>query len=237
VEDLGLRRADDPDAPGRKVTRLRWSVMALEGGILQLPPLPIGIEEGAQKSTLDALLPALSIEPALQPGEDAPRPAKGFREAPQVRAVSVRGLITGAVVAVLAVIAIVVFVLVRGRRKVVAHAPPSALEQLDAIEQRARAEPERVHALTYELTRLVREAVDAHAGASRAALTDADWSRAVAADESVPAEVRRGAARILSAAERVKYAQESPSPLFVREWLDEARTVLEAASPVRRQAA
>jgi hypothetical protein len=237
VQDLGQRRRDDPSAAGRKITRARWSVMALEGGDLAIPPLAVTVEEAGASTTLSADVPKLTVEHALQADEDAPRAARGFRPTPSVHAWSLRGIATAAALLVVAAVAAVVVWKRRGRGKQTVPAPIPPLEMLAQLEARAQAEPASARAVTYELTALVRAAVDAHANAHRSALTDADWSQAISVDASVPETVRASAARLLSAAERVKYAQESPSPLAVREWTGEARRMLEALAGAGRIAA
>ncbi len=236
IEDLGLRRSDDPAHAGRKITRARWRVMALEGGDLSIPPLAITVDQSGKMSTLSAAIPPVKIESALQQGEDAPRSARGFRDTPAVHAWSLRGIVTALLLIVVMLIAIVVWKR-RSRRQTLVAKLPSPIEQLATLEARARSEPDAVHNVTYALTALVRSAVDTHVGVHRDALTDADWSQAISTDDKVPEAVRTSAARLLASAERVKYGQESPSPLAVRDWMDEARKALEALGETPRIAA
>jgi hypothetical protein len=236
VRDLGLRRQADPSGGGRKITRVRWQLMALEGGDVKLDPLSIVVEDGGVKTVVEAAVPALAVEAALAEGEDAPRPARGFRETPEVSALSLRGVLTFAGLMVAALVAFLVW-RTRARRKPAPAPAPPALERLAVLETRAKAEPDSARELVFALTHLVREAVDAHAGASRGSMTDEEWSRVVGADERVPETVRGAVTRLLSDAERVKYARESPSSLGLREWITRARAALEALDPARREAA
>ena len=74
----------------------------------------------------------------------------------------------------------------------------------------------------------MREAVDEALGERRAALVDEAWAARAAADERLPGAVRERATRVLSAAERVKYAQEVPTRFALEEELADVRAALEA---------
>lgn len=236
VEDRGLVRTVDPSTPAQTTTRARWRVIALEGGDALLPPLHVTIDAAGAQETIDAAAPKLAIEHALDANEDAPRPALGFRPPPVVHVVSLRGVAIGlASVLVLLVAGLVVWRIRRAR--VIAVPVPTPLERLAEIERRLASEPELVRDATYELTGLLRRAVDEHRAESHAGLTDGDWIKALASDERVPSATRTLAAKLLDASERVKYAAESPSILTVRESLGDTRLALTALAEPEKAAA
>jgi hypothetical protein len=237
IADQGLRRSDDPSSAGHRITRARWQVMALEGGDLSIPPITVTVDQGGKSTPLAVALPKVTIEAALQPGEDAPRPPRSFRETPTVHMWSLRGIVTALCVAIVAIVATVVVWKRRSRRKLIPVAAVTPLDRLATLEMHARAEPDAARNVIYALTALLRETVDARSNVRRNAMTDADWSNAIATDPNVPEAVRVTVARLLVAAERVKYAQESPSPLAVRDWMEQARKALEALAEPAKAAA
>jgi hypothetical protein len=236
VADLGLRHEIDPAHSGVTTTRARWRVMALEGGALEFPAQDIGIEGGGVNQVLHASGPKLDVAHALKEGEDAPRPARGFRDTPLVRAAGARLLWIGAGVLGL-VFAFIGFKIARRKKKPAPIPVASAAARLAELAQTAQAEPERAREHVFALTSLVRGAIDESVGENRAALSDEDWVRVLSADARVPETSRAIAAKLLADAERVKYAGEVPSILAVRDVLAQANTALAALPSTKRTAA
>ncbi|MBI5363056.1 MAG: hypothetical protein HZA53_07735, partial [Planctomycetes bacterium] len=116
----------------------------------------------------------------------------------------------------------------------VVPALPTPLARLDALAARLAAEPESSRAIVFELSRLVRGAVDAFLAVDRSGCTDEDWTHAVKDDERVPLGVRNTSARLLASAERIKYAQETPTRFAVDEFLKDARAAIEALADAPR---
>jgi hypothetical protein len=243
LDTLGVRRESDPAAPGsRSITRATWRVAALEGGELALPALKVewtrrgnpGGEPGRDKGSIEALPPKISIAHALSEGEDAPRPSKGFRPTP---AFAQQRSKTAWIALYLVVVSGLGFLAWRQRRrKPATSVAPAPLQLLAAIEARAKAEPERSRETVYDLTALLRAAVDAFLSEKARALTDAAWIARIAPDERVPAGVRSASARILGNAESAKYARIAPSRFALDEMLADVRSALEALALAPRPA-
>lgn len=236
VSDLGLAREIDPAHPDTTTTRARWSVMALEGGEVEFPPLDVGIEGNGVNQVLHAAGPKLTVEHALKDDEDAPRPARGFRDAPDVRAAGSK--LAWIAVGLLGItLAYIGYRLTRRVKKPTPAPTASGTERLRELEQRVNSEPERAREHVYALTAILRAAVDAHVSENRAALSDEDWARATSVDSRVPEAARGIAAQLLCETERVKYAGETPSILALRDILSRANTALAELSPPQRTAA
>lgn len=225
--ERGTRREIDPARPDSVTTRTRWALMVLEGGDIALPAFDVKLHAGGGDQVLHVAGPELVVPHALEQGEDAPRPARGFRDVPDVASASSRLLLVLAL-PVAALLAMVVWRLARRRKP----APPAQLqspsERLAGLESRIAAEPERSIDHVYELTRILRSALDAHAGVERSAASDEEWQRAVAGDARLPAESRALAVKLLSDAERVKYAGLPLSELGLRDALARARAAIAA---------
>ncbi|MDZ4772705.1 MAG: hypothetical protein SGI72_06165 [Planctomycetota bacterium] len=236
IEDLGLRREINARDPNTTTTRARWRVMALEGGELELSGLDIGVDASGATQMLHAAGPKLTVEHALKDGEDAPRPARGFRDAPIVHTATAK--LTWIGIGLAALVGLFVARRWMRRKKVAPVAPvPVPVEQLRALEQRVNTEPERSREHVFALTSLLRRAIDAHTTENRAALNDEDWIGAIAADPRVPTTSRDIAKSLLADAESVKYAGETPSILRVRDQLARANEALLALNSTTRSAA
>lgn len=235
VADLGLRHDVDAEH-NTTTTRARWRVMALEGGDVEFPAQDVSVEGSGVAQVLHAAGPKLTVAHALTEGEDAPRPPRGFRDAPNVRTASSRlTSIAAGIVAVLA--AYVAFRIARRKRKPAPVAPQTIAARLAELERLAQAEPERAREHVFALTALVRGAIDDAVGENRAALSDEDWIRGLPVDARLPEASRDVAAQLLADAERVKYAGETPTILAVRDALAKAGTALAALDSTQRTAA
>jgi len=209
-----------------------WTCLSLEAGERQLPAIRIdvGDADGVRKVDVDQGL--LRVRPALAEGEDAPRPMRGFRAAPESSAGRGRlGLVgAAALVALLAGI----FFWRRARRQSAPAPVPTALDRLAELQRIAAEDEEASRRVVYALSRLLRGSVDAFVREDRAALVDTDWMARIEPDERVPLGVRRGLARVLRDSERIKYALHAPTRFALTEMLADARSALEAlaAAPV-----
>jgi hypothetical protein len=226
TEALGVERSRDPARPGLVVERARWRAFALEGGA-ELPALEIAWKEGEAAARARAeVVAAPSVAHALDEGEDAARPVTGWRE-PVAWTAGVRRLGLGLAALGLAAIALGAWLgLRRRRRRARAAIPADPIAQLAQLEARWRAEPAAGRARLYELTHLVRAAVDAHAGRERAALDDAAWIEAARGDPDLGEGRHESVRALLARCERFKYAGEEPTRFAVDESLAAARALL-----------
>lgn len=237
LDTLGVRRERAPSGIGN-ITRGTWRVAALEGGELVPPALKVewnrrgstggepGRDPGKDKGSIEATAPTIPVAHALSDGEDAARPSKGFRPTP---AFAEQRSKTAWIALYLVVVSGLGFLAWRRRgRKPAPAAMPAPLELLVAIEARAKAEPERSREAVYDLTALLRSAIDAFLSERSSALTDAAWMARIQPDERVPAGVRSASARILANAESAKYARIAPSRFALDEMFADARNALEA---------
>ncbi len=210
----------------RSTTRATWRVMSLEPGKRKLPPIQIEVEEAGVTRKVEVEAGELDVRPALAEGEDAPRPIRSFRPPPEGAAGRTKGPVLLALVLIAAVAGFLLWR--RARRKPAPASAPTALDRLAELERLAAEDPDRARVVVYALSRLLRGTVDAFFHEDRAALVDADWAALLELDERVPLGVRTAAARILSDAERVKYALQVPTRFALEEMLADARNALEA---------
>jgi hypothetical protein len=222
LDALGWRLIDGPTYLD-PATRL-WVLLALDPGVRTTPELQVVLATGGVAVAAPA---SLEVRSELAPGEDEPRPAKGFRSVPDTEVVSPT-LVAGALAA-LALAAIVVLVLSRWKRPVAAPpAGPTPAERIAALAD----EPDSSR-LVSALGPIVRSAVDAAHGADRAAFTDNEWAREVRArlapasggDGPADSLGARLAALVLGSGE-VRVSGRVPSVLSAREMLDEAQSLL-----------
>ncbi len=235
LERLGVRSENAPNAPGRIVETTTWRAFALAGGVA-LPPIEVTYTaDGAQQKVV-ATAGTVAVPSALAEGEDAARPAKGFRE-PVAWVDGSSRVWTAAIVALGLVALLVVLLVVRRRRRHAAPIPTlSAARELERLAQERRDDSAANRDVLYAVTRIVRSAVDAHVGEVRAARTDSEWLGLVAADARVPEGARSASQRLLERAERVKYAGDAPTRFATDEALADARAIVDALEPERRAA-
>jgi hypothetical protein len=216
-------------------TRARWRVMSLASGARAVPAIELHYEEHGAQRTLATAPIVLEVRGELGPDEDAPRPMKGFRPPPAGADGTphwpwILGLL-------LAVCAILVWIRRRSRKEPAAIAVATPLERLAELERAIGTDPDAGREITYALSMLLREAVDAFVREGQAALTDLDWTERTERDERVPAGVRSACARLLCGSEEVKYAQRVPTRFAVEEMLRDARNALEALASAPAPAA
>ncbi len=207
-------------------------VASLEPGERELALAALRI--GARDETLPPL--PVAVRAALHAGEDAPRPARGLREVRDFPAQ--RGLLGPAALLGALVSAVLAALVVRRvRRRVPAAAPPpTPLARLEALGAAREAE---ARAVCYELTRILRGALDAHLAREFEGLTDEEWLAATP-DAALPSGTRAALGRLFARTERIKYGVEMPTRFALEELLGEGRAVLGAlagAAPRRGAAA
>lgn len=240
--ERSVTRGPDPANPLRAHTIVRWQSLALESGALTPPALELEVVRGSQSEKITATARSLSVRGALGEGEDRARPLRDFRDtnsegflAGDARVHRLRWIAAGSV-ALLALAVSLLVVRRARRRRVLASVPPTPLARCAEISRVFAADPEHTRRPVYEVTRLLRDAVDEFLGAQRAGLTDAEWSAATEHDERVPAGVRSTCARLLAGAEAVKYALASPTRFAVDQLLADARGALEALAAAPKPA-
>jgi len=235
VESLGLRREAQRDAPGTVVETTSWRAFALEGGAA-LPPIEVSFTADGEVQKIVAAAGTVDVPHALAEGEDAARPHKGFRELVVWADGGSRLALAGIAFASVLVALVALWIVRRRKRRVVPATGPSPAALLAQIAGAARDDSSANRDVLYEVTRIVRAAVDAHVGEVRAARTDAEWLALVAADARVPEGARSASKRLLERAEQVKYAGVNPTRFATDEALLDARAIVEALEPERRAA-
>ncbi|MFN0007700.1 MAG: hypothetical protein ACKVXR_07315 [Planctomycetota bacterium] len=223
---------------GQEITRATWSVLSLEPGDRALPAFAVQVESNGVARSIEVESSTLAVRSALEAGEDAPRPIRGFHEAPEH--VSGRGFWLWLAALALLGAALFLWIRIRSRKRPPAVALPAPLERLAELSRQIQEDPESGRKTIYALTRLLRESSDRLLGEDRAALVDPDWAALREADERLPLGARTTIARILRDAERVKYALHAPTRFALEALLADARNALEAlaeARPTREKAA
>jgi hypothetical protein len=211
--------------PVRRVSEVRWTVVALEPGQLELPavelsyPAPAGGR--AQVVPIEGGR-AIEVSGVLREGEDQPRPLPpdlGVDEPAAARGWVAPVIWTGALTLLGALVA---FLVARRRRaRPLAAAPaPTPRERLAALEESALEDPEAVRAAHVELSRALREHFDA--GRERQALTDEEWLEVL----RQPSDGEL--ARLLAECRPVEYGGERPTHWATRERVARARALVGA---------
>lgn len=214
---------------GRATTGMTWTVAALEPGEGALPALWASIDGGAAQA-IPVLGPGLTVVGVLAPGEDEPRPPRGFREG-AAPAAGIPGWVWP-VAALIAAALATVLLLSRRRAAGEAEALPTPAERLRAIDADALGEPGAVQAAYFVMTAALREAVDARLGRALAASTDEEWLAATRAELS-ESEYDLIADVLLQSAE-VKYGTLRPTHWGAQETLERARSVVEGRAGAQR---
>jgi len=204
-----------------------WRVLSLEPGERQLPSIQVDVAEAGGVRKIDVAAGTLSVRSALEAGEDAPRPIRGFRPAPENPAAG-RGRLVLLGGLLLAVLAAAFHFRRRAKRKPVPAAVPTALDRLAGLLKCCAEDPESSRRVVYDLSRLLRGSVDAFLRDSRVALADPEWSARIEPDERVPLGVRRSIAGILRDSQRIKYALHAPTRFALETMFADARSALEA---------
>ena len=217
-------------AGGLETTRATWKVLSLEPGDRPLPALPVQVESDGASRPVEVESSTVAVRSALQEGENAPRPIRGFHPAPERTAGHRLGL---GFVALALLAALGLWIRRRRRRKPRVAAAPTHLERLAELAARLSEDPESGRRVVYALTRLLRETTDRFLGEERAALVDADWAALREVDERLPIGARTTFAQILRDAERIKYALHAPTRFALEALLADARNALAALGEAR----
>ena len=229
LEALGTRREAKPDAPGTLIETTSWRAFALESEA-QLPTIEVSFTVDGAPQKILATGPAPLVAQALQAGEDAPRPMKGFREPVEWTGGGLRLVVIGSVLFALLGGALA-FRIVRRRRLRARPVPlPTAADELERLTADAR-DTAANRDVVFALTRIARGAVDAATAENRASRTDEEWLALVSNDTRIPESARSAASRLVERAERVKYAGEQPTRFATAEALADARAIVEAVAP------
>jgi len=229
---LDARRVtNDVEPSGLARTRAVWRVMSLASGARALPEIEIDFDDGGAPQKVTTAPLALDVRSDLA-DEDAPRAMKGFREPPP----GSEGALHWPWIAALFVglIAIALWIWRRSRRTPSAIVRATALDRLAALEREIAAGTDAGRRVTFDVSALLREAIDEFVSEPRAALTDADWIARVETDERIPAGVRSAVARMLCEFEQVKYALRVPTRFAVEEIVRDAKRALEALASAPR---
>ncbi|MBK7641563.1 MAG: hypothetical protein IPJ19_00710 [Planctomycetes bacterium] len=224
---LEPRRVERAEREGERVIDLVWSLASLEPGKRTPFVFDVPVEAPAGRVMLTPASAELDVLGELGANEDAPRPEKGFLPLPP-EAPS-RVWIAWTVLGLLAACGVAIPLAIRWRRRAALRRrvpPPTALEELAALERAFAAEEARGRETVFALTHLVRERTDAFLKQPRAALPDEEWIRVVAGDAGLSAPARAAAQRLLERADAVKYAQATPSRFLVEELCADARAAL-----------
>jgi hypothetical protein len=204
--------------PRRRVSEVRWTVVALEAGTLALPAPALSYaapEGGTPQDVAVESAHELEVAGVLAEGEDEPRPMPADLGVDEAARGSLWPAFAAGAVAALAALA-AVFVLRRARREPApAPRPPTPLERLAALEEAALDDPGAVRAAHVALSSALREHLDA--GRARAALTDEEWLEAL----RLPADGEL--ARLLAECRPVEYGGELPTHWATRERVARAR--------------
>lgn len=219
-------------AGGEATTRIRWTVFSLEPGERSLPEISARLDSGAE---VRATHPGtIVVRGELAADEDAPRPLTGFHDVEERTGNG--GALVAAITALLAASAVLWFVL-RKRRGQVTAPVLTPLERLDALGGKPADEPEVARAMVYELSSLLREAVDRRLDTPLPGLTDEEWLERVRENGVLGRDSVERLERLLGSCEDVKYGSRVPTRFAVAEALDEARRVLVALDGVEGAAA
>jgi hypothetical protein len=219
-------------ADGGARSRLGWRVASLEPGERSLAEALSSFALSPRVTRIQVGAARVAVAGVLGADEDAPRPLRefpeGFAEAPAGAARGRWPLVAAACAALLAAAAAVARL--RGRRR---RALPSRdatpLERLAEIERDLAGERGREGC--FELTRLVRGAVDRLRARERGALDDQEWLAELAGSFEVPSGIVTQLGRVFAHTTRVKYAGEVPTPWALAETFAAARTALESVAP------
>lgn len=199
----------------RTRTRFRWTLASLEPGERALPDLPFA-------SPGRPLI--IEVTGVLGPGEDAPRPQRGFRPIPGEEQAS-SPLAAWIAASALGVFLVALPFLVARARRRPRRPAPAPLERLAALRERVRA-PRPAH---FELSLLVREAIDDRTGRDRQGLTDAEWLEVLESESRLPAAAKVAAGAVLERCGAVKYGRHEPTVWAMQETFEEARRAIAAA--------
>ncbi|MFT4541554.1 MAG: hypothetical protein ACI841_000204 [Planctomycetota bacterium] len=199
-------------------TTLRAKLLMIHPGEHQVPLAELQTQDGVPVAVPPIQLTVLG---ELAEGEDEARPMPGFHELPEAR----WQLQATHVFGVLALLALV-FAWTRRSRK--GPQSPKELEPIELLGQLkagASDEPDAVRALSFEIARLLRGAVDRHLGEPQPARDDEEWLAHVEGQLS-SSELFDEVRTILQQCESTKFGGELPTRFAVEERLERLEKIL-----------
>lgn len=207
-----LRRADG--------LSMEWKLMALEAGEHTWPAPNIRWSQAGASGTVVCESTALVVRAELAAQEDAPRELRQeLHSAPAVSSSS--WPLAGAAAALVALGAGAIYWKRRSRRRV--EIPVlSAWEQAERWRAQVHAGELDARTSLFQLTRLVRQTLDARTGQPLAALTDEQW----VGNAQLEPNQRAALAAWLRALEAIKYAGSEPTRFALDEHFAQAQTWL-----------
>lgn len=218
------------------LTVARWEIASLEPGERAFPFPDVRWTDGARAGFATFEAPTVTVAAALAEGEDAPRPALGFRD-PVFEPAPLSDLPLYVLGGFGLLVAFVVWRIARrfGKRpadeRQVVLRPRARLESLERA-----SEPAHVRERYFDIARLVREVVDEAGNVDRGALTDEEWLDAVRVTGRISDANQCQLRELLAECESVKYAQKEPTGWALEDTLKEARALaagLESANDLR----
>ncbi len=207
-EMLGSEVSTDGTFDYFKAVRL----MPLEGGTLSVPPFGVRFSDGEEVLVEPV---AVEVRSELLGGEDAPRPAPGFRDVEERAGLGDPRIALAALIALLAV-PLLAFAFLRRGRSAAAGTPdrgPSVAQRLAALDP--ALEPRTAAAAVGPLVRL---AAEQSAGASRPAATDQEWAAWLRGLEDLDdAELREEGARLVEEASELRFRGDAPTSFAAKD--------------------
>ncbi|MEM9382716.1 MAG: hypothetical protein AAGB93_22370 [Planctomycetota bacterium] len=199
----------------RPAVRLAWTLLALEPGAVETPPIPFTLADGSSHAVAPA---AIEVLPALEEGEDAPRPMRGYRDVEDRRLGDPR-LVVLALLGLLALpLAALGIVRLRRRPAVAPAAPlPTPRERIEALDP--AVDPRGAMS---DLGPLVRAAVDAARGRDAGPATDEEWATSLLDDATVPEAARKDAAALVRELSVVRFGGSDPTSFAARDAVERA---------------
>ena len=223
----------DPADTARRITRRVWTVASLEPGERRLAESLTPLVADERIRSVDVGAAMVEVVGLLGPGEDAPRPLRGFPpgfgSGPETAASPWRWAALALAALLWAAVGAWVWRWLRRSRARRGASGPAPLERLELLGDERPGDVDALRRQHYELTQLVRDAMDQRLGSELAGLTDAEWMRAVQARPNLPAGLKTELAAVLERAEAVKYGRAIPTSWAVDETLGHARRALEHA--------
>ncbi|MEE2940925.1 MAG: hypothetical protein VX460_11110 [Planctomycetota bacterium] len=186
-------------------------LMPLEGGTLTVPPFGVRFSDG-EEVLVEPI--AVEVRSELLDGEDAPRPAPGFRDVEEGSGLGDPRIALAALVALLAVPLMALAFLRRGR-----SAGGGAPERAPAVAPRRAArdpalEPRTAAAAVGPLVRL---AAEQSVGASRPAATDQEWATWLRGLEGPGVDLREDSARLVEEASELRFRGDAPTSFAAKD--------------------
>ena len=207
-EMLGSEVSTDGRLDYVKAVRL----MPLEGGTLSVPPFGVRFSDGEEVLVEPV---AVEVRSELLEGEDAPRPAPGFRDVEEGAGLGDPRIALAALIALLAVPLMAFAFLRRGRSAASGERDPgpSVARRLAVLDP--SLEPRTAAAAVGPLVRL---AAEQWAGESQPAATDQEWAAWLRGLENLgDAELREDGARLVEEASELRFRGDAPTSFAARD--------------------